>query len=227
MGYGVPSNPPWRLLPFLIRSTASFSASHSPLLPVLNYHSWDKPIPSVHGWPETISSVMMYKNYLTRQRRELKYWEGGRLGVGEEVDTGSDGEVPKDWRNQWWMTCKRTSLLLYRTKRWLYACRWRNVCYRLSIRIDKEINLSMVHFSINIYKETALYATDTSISHSSEFLFCSPQQEGHKSIGNGKLVNSRGWGYYWRKTYGRNWDLCVLVHASLVEGVCSAQKHQF
>jgi hypothetical protein len=46
--------------------------------------------------PETISSIIIYKNYLVHQRRELKYYYRGRLGIGKEVDIGSDDEVLKE-----------------------------------------------------------------------------------------------------------------------------------
>ena len=51
----------------------------------------------------TVSNIMMYKNFLTRQKRELKDWEGARMGMGECVDTELESEVPKEWRDQWWV----------------------------------------------------------------------------------------------------------------------------
>jgi hypothetical protein len=57
----------------------------------------------------TISSIMLYKNHLIRERRELKYWKGAGMRSGEDVEEPltSQDEVPKEWRDQWWLDRKR------------------------------------------------------------------------------------------------------------------------
>ena len=61
----------------------------------------------------TIEKIMMYKNHLIRCRKELKSFEAAGLGAGEEPmeNSASESEVPKEWRDQWWVKRKRMSCI--------------------------------------------------------------------------------------------------------------------
>ena len=54
----------------------------------------------------TISDIMMYKNHLTRLRKDIEYWKGAGMGMREEIvalaPVALDTEIPKEWRDNWW-----------------------------------------------------------------------------------------------------------------------------
>ena len=49
-----------------------------------------------HFNPQTISSIIIYKNHLMHERRELKYCQSRKLSVGEELEMSLVNEVPKE-----------------------------------------------------------------------------------------------------------------------------------
>ena len=51
----------------------------------------------------TVSNIMMYKNFLTRQKRELKDWGCSGMGIGEDTNMELESNVLKEWRDQWWV----------------------------------------------------------------------------------------------------------------------------
>ena len=61
--------------------------------------------------PDTISKIMMYKDHLTRLKREMKSWEGAGMRAGEEMEKSTEDEVPKEWQDQWWNKRRRMSVL--------------------------------------------------------------------------------------------------------------------
>ena len=54
----------------------------------------------------TISDIMMYKDHLVRQRKELEYWKGAGMRMGEDIVTlmpvAPGVEIPKEWKAHWW-----------------------------------------------------------------------------------------------------------------------------
>ena len=48
--------------------------------------------------------MMLYKNYLAREHKELKFWEGA--GMGEmvvPVPVTQNDVVPNEWKDRWWL----------------------------------------------------------------------------------------------------------------------------
>ena len=55
---------------------------------------------------KTITNIMLYKNYLEREHKELKFWEGAGMGAGEEmvpVLVTQNDVVPNEWKDRWWL----------------------------------------------------------------------------------------------------------------------------
>lgn len=57
--------------------------------------------------PETIEMIMMHKNKMHREKRSLVMSETAGLGVGEELVSSINEDMPKEWRDQWWKERKR------------------------------------------------------------------------------------------------------------------------
>jgi len=62
--------------------------------------------------PETITDILLYKNYLSRKKEEIKTWTGAGMTAGEEEDILSDvveqeDDVLKEWRDGWWIKKKQ------------------------------------------------------------------------------------------------------------------------
>ena len=56
---------------------------------------------------KTITNIMLYKNYLAREHKELKFWKGAGMGAGEEmavpVPVTQNDVVPNEWKDRWWL----------------------------------------------------------------------------------------------------------------------------
>ena len=46
--------------------------------------------------PDTISKIMMYKNHLTRLKREMKSWKETDMRAEEEMERSIENEVSKE-----------------------------------------------------------------------------------------------------------------------------------
>jgi len=49
---------------------------------------------------------MLYKNYLAREHKELKFWEGAGMGAGEEMVSilvTQNDVVPNEWKDRRWL----------------------------------------------------------------------------------------------------------------------------
>ena len=61
--------------------------------------------------PETITDIMMYKNYLSRRKEELKFFGNAAMSLGEEeAELELDPEEAKvlnEWRAGWWNNKKK------------------------------------------------------------------------------------------------------------------------
>ena len=55
----------------------------------------------------TITDIMLYKNHLARQDKDLEFWKGAGMGAGEGIDTTvpvtKNQMTPKDWKDRWWL----------------------------------------------------------------------------------------------------------------------------